>query len=251
MSQFQIPGAPSVPPDQPAFESGKTSGLAISSLICSLICCLPFTTIPGILLGAVALVSIGKNPALKGRGLAFTGIVLGVLFTIGQVVIYPVAWKFIKTSMEAVAAGPRDALTAGFAGDVAGFKAEFYGSGANATDAEAQAFIDELRDRYGAYIGTRFNEQAGGPQPGFGQTSAPFPYVVEFENATVDAETEIVFSDPQRGGFIMKIGSITVFDDDLGDLTYPTPEGGTTGGEAQPAPAMEPASDEDEPGGGG
>ena len=104
MSQFEIPGAPSLPSDEPAFESGKTSGLAISSLICSIICCLPFTTIPGILLGAGALLSIGKNAALRGRGLAITGIVLGVIFTIGQVLIYPAIWGVFKDSMEVVEA---------------------------------------------------------------------------------------------------------------------------------------------------
>ena len=168
MSQFEIPGAPSVPSDEPAFESGRTSRLAISSLICSIICCLPFTTIPGILLGAGALLSIGKNPALRGRGLAITGIVLGVIFTIGQVLIYPAIWGVFKDSMEVVEAGPRDALTAGFADDPAAFKAEFHGTGANATDAEVQAFVDELRDRYGAFVGSRFNEQGGG-RPSFGQ----------------------------------------------------------------------------------
>ncbi len=249
MSQFEIPGGRSVPSDEPAFESGKTSGLAISSLIFSIICCLPFTTIPGILLGAVALLSIGKNPALRGRGLAITGIVLGVIFTIGQGLIYPAAWGLVKAWYEVVATGPRDALTAGFADDTAGFRAEFYGSGANATDAEVQAFIDELRARYGAFTDCNLNEQGGGPQPAFGQTSAPFPYVLKFDNARVDAQAEIVFTDPQRGGLILKIGSITVFDADVGDLTFPPSEGGSTGGEAQPVPATEPASDEDEPGG--
>ena len=147
--------------------------------------------------------------------------------------------------MEAVTVGPRDALTAGFADDPAAFRAEFHGTGANATDAEVQAFVDELRDRYGAFVGSRFNEQGGG-SPKFGQPKVPFPYLLEFENAKVDAETEIVFSDPQRGGFINKIGYVTVFDPDLGDLTYP---GGTSAGQ-EPTPETAPTSDEDEPGGG-
>ena len=64
MSQFEIPGAPSVPSDQPAFESGKTSGLAVSSLICSLIFCCPLTTIVGPFLGLGAFIQIGRNAAL-------------------------------------------------------------------------------------------------------------------------------------------------------------------------------------------
>ncbi len=60
---------------EPAFNASptetKTSGLAVTSLVFSLILCCPLTTILGPLLGLGALVQIGRNPALKGRGIAF------------------------------------------------------------------------------------------------------------------------------------------------------------------------------------
>ncbi|MCH8343279.1 MAG: DUF4190 domain-containing protein [Planctomycetes bacterium] len=200
----------------------KTSGLAIGSLVCSLIVCCPIATIVGPLLGIVALVKIGGNPALKGRGIALAAILMGVVFT-GAMTLG--GYRFWETFGVPVMKGPRDALTAGFVGDLAGFKDAFHGAGANATDAEAQAFIDELRDRYGEFTGSRLDQRRGAAQPAFGQPSAPFPYVLSFDRDTVAAEAEIIFFDEGTDRMVMKPASLTVFDPDLGDLTYPPSEG--------------------------
>ena len=195
----------------------KTSGLAITSLIFSLIVCCPVATIIGPLLGLGALVQIGRNPALKGRGLAFAAIIMGVAFTIAQGIgMYQGYHAFVVP----VVNGPRVALEAGFANDPTGFRAEFYGAGAAGTDGEVQVFVDELRRRYGEFVSLRLDE-TNGPQPAFGQTSVPFPYEITFENASVAAEAELVIADKATGAFVMKWGSITIFDPDLGDLTYP------------------------------
>lgn len=235
MSTFDAPfeGAPA--------GEQKTSGLAIASLVCSLICCLPITTIPGILLGVAALVSIGNNPGRKGKGLAFTGIALGVLFTIGQAIIYPPAYAYAKVWMELVAFGPQPALIDGYGGDIAAFKAHFHGPGAAASDAEAQAFIDQLRDRYGEYQSLTMVGQNTQPAPG--SPIVPFDYVLVFDNAQVDCVTEIAFADKQTGTFVNKLHSITVIDTKLGDLTYPPAEAAGV-----PEPAAPPPPDETEPG---
>ncbi len=204
---------------EPDSSEQKTSGLAIASLVSSLICCLPITTILGILLGVGAMVSIGNDPAKKGKGLAIAGIVLGAVFTAGQAICYPPGYRFFKAFYELVEKGPRDVLTAGFAGDPIAFRAEFYGAGAAASDAEVLAFVGELRGRYGEFVGSRIDQTV---QPTYGQPAVPFPYLLEFENATVNAEVEIVFADPNvSGDFINKLGYITVFDEELGDLTFP------------------------------
>ena len=194
----------------------KTSGLAITSLIFSLIVCCPVTTIIGPLLGIGALVRISGNPALKGKGLAFAAIIMGVVFTLAQ------GWGGYQTwqVMKPVLAGPNAALTAGFAGDTAALKAEFHGAGATASDTVVTAFIDELRTRYGAYQSCRYDETATGSRGTFGDPVIPFPYILTFDNGEVQVEAEFVFAEPGIG-WIKKWGSITVFDPDLGDLTYP------------------------------
>ena len=67
-------------------EPERTSIAAVLSLISSLICCLPAVPLLGIVLGALALIGIGRsNGRVGGRGLAVAGIVLGILFTVAQI----------------------------------------------------------------------------------------------------------------------------------------------------------------------
>jgi hypothetical protein len=75
-----------------------TSRLAIASLVLSLSALLlgPLGFIPGIICGHLALSSIKADPALKGRGMALAGLIVGyayiaflVLAAIGLLVIAP------------------------------------------------------------------------------------------------------------------------------------------------------------------
>ncbi len=58
----------------------KRSGLAVASLVCSLIFFCPLTTLLGPLLGLIALATMGGDPPKRGKGMAATGIVLGTAF---------------------------------------------------------------------------------------------------------------------------------------------------------------------------
>ncbi|UCG59667.1 MAG: DUF4190 domain-containing protein [Phycisphaerales bacterium] len=55
--------------------AARTSGLAIASLVCSLLgpCC----SLPAIICGHVALRKIQRDPALTGRGIALAGLIIG------------------------------------------------------------------------------------------------------------------------------------------------------------------------------
>ena len=189
MSQFENPYA------DPAQQAEvKTSGLAITSLVCSLIFCCPVTTVIGVILGLIAVVTIGGNPMRKGKGLAAAGIIIGLLATCLQV------WggfRIYETMMKPVLDGPKYVLEAGNAGDVSGFKAGFHGPGAAATDAEATAFIAELQQRYGAFVSCEFSPNQSS-NTAVGQTSAPFEYVLSFENATVNAKAEMIFTESSQ-----------------------------------------------------
>lgn len=92
------PGPPSppappggFPPPPPAYQSyvgpndGNVgySGLAIASFVCSLTCCLG---IPAIVLGGIGIAKTGPGKA-RGRWMAVTGLVLGVLGTIAMVIV--------------------------------------------------------------------------------------------------------------------------------------------------------------------
>ncbi len=91
MSDYQIPNPPALP---------RTSSLAVGSLICGIlgiiVICLPFVlSLIGIILGHVAFVKVrrsagqvgGEGLALGGLITGYTGIVLGVFYTVIMVAV--------------------------------------------------------------------------------------------------------------------------------------------------------------------
>jgi hypothetical protein len=200
----------------------KTSGLAITAIICSAIFFCPVTTLAGIVLGIAAIFSIGNNPMKKGKGLAIAAILLGIIFTIGQAIGLKYAVDFFGGYVTFTMRGPDEALKKGFGGDVAGFQSAFAGVGASLPAADATAFLNELESRYGTFVSAAFDERSGQqPQSQAGNPAVPFPYVLTFTNKTVNAEVELVFADKTSGAMLKKFGYIIVFDPDLGDLAYP------------------------------
>lgn len=205
----------------------KTSGLAIGSLVCSLIMCCPLTTIIGPLLGLAAIITIGSNPARKGKGIAMAGIIIGIIATAGWG--GATVWgrnNFYLPEQE----GPVAVMTAGFADDKQGFRMGLMGEAANGTDEEIQEFIDALRGRYGDFIICVIDkvEFTTNP-PTFEELIKPvktYPYIFQFENATLKARVELSAQDPQTGQFLwgIKFGTILILDENLGDIIYPNNE---------------------------
>lgn len=212
----------------PTQSQAKTSALAVTSLIFSLILCCPLTTILGPLLGLGALVQIGRNPARKGKGLAFTAIAIGIIATAGWCTV--TVWGHKNMNLP-VQHGPREALAAGFSGDLAGFRAGFLGEAANTSDQEVQAFLDTLRSRYGEFVSCELDRvELGANPPSIDELMKPvksYPYLLRFEQATVKASIEFGAQDPLTGEFLwgVKFGTIVVYDEVEGDAIYPPSNG--------------------------
>lgn len=83
-------------------EPTSTSGLAIASLVFSLI--VPFGCIPAIVCGHIALRRIKKDPRVHGRGLALAGLIIG--YAILGLFIVPlmlwVSYVSVEVSMEVI-----------------------------------------------------------------------------------------------------------------------------------------------------
>jgi hypothetical protein len=63
--------------------------MALAALVLGIIgFFLNFLAIPAIIFGALGLSETNKNPALKGRGMAMAGLVLGVIVLIMWVIIF-------------------------------------------------------------------------------------------------------------------------------------------------------------------
>lgn len=86
MSNFNDQYSDFGPSDQAVYDAPeRTSVLAVASLVCSLICCLPAVPTIGMMLGAGAIVGITKsNGRVGGRGLAIAGVIIGLIVTVLQ-----------------------------------------------------------------------------------------------------------------------------------------------------------------------
>jgi len=70
-------------------EPTRTSVLAILSLVCSLICCIPALPLLGIVFGAISLATIsGSQGRVTGRGAALAGIIIGLAVSVLQGAIF-------------------------------------------------------------------------------------------------------------------------------------------------------------------
>lgn len=84
-----------------AVEGERTSGMAIAALIMGILAFLTFgpLAILAIIFGGIGLSQTGKDPTLKGRGMAVAGLVLGIIagafWIIAMIVWSSVFWWFI------------------------------------------------------------------------------------------------------------------------------------------------------------
>lgn len=193
--------------------SGKTSGWALASVLCSFGLCPLFTLIAPVL-GVRALREI-KHSGRPGRGLALTGIVVGVTMTVLWGVV--LGWWSVNARGPLIH-GPIDELRAGLGGDIAGFKAGFVGDGATADDAEARRFLEELTRRYGMLIEIHQRNDPAAESVWEG-TRVRVPYLIDFERQSVDLEG--TFAVRVDGRLVLRWEAIEVLDDERGDLIYP------------------------------
>jgi hypothetical protein len=107
-------------PGQPGFGQqryslpaiSRTSGAAITSLVCGLILCVPFVTgLVAIITGIIGIGQTGK-PGVKGRGMAMAGLILGIISLLG--------WGLVSGGADIMfrATGPQRAFAKTFIADL-------------------------------------------------------------------------------------------------------------------------------------
>jgi hypothetical protein len=65
-------------PSQATYTPGPANnGLAVASLVSSLLCCVPFNSVAAVVMGLIALSQINDNPNQGGKGLAVAGTAIG------------------------------------------------------------------------------------------------------------------------------------------------------------------------------
>jgi len=220
----------------PAQAPPRMSAWAVAALGTSLSCFCPLLTLLGPLLAVRALVEIRANPAARsGRGMAVAALGIGAASTLLWIGGF-FWWNIHVRNM--LLTGPQAALDAGTAGDITGFKSAFTAGSASAPDERARAFLDEVRRRYGTFLGAAQDHAAplaaSATQPAVpasaaasstpeatGQISgrtAVLPYVLRFEQQDVAADVSITLF---ARGLAPRIDWIRIKDQQRGDLRYP------------------------------
>ena len=206
--------------EQPPTPVARTSNWAVASLLCSLACC-PVATLLGPLLGLRALVQIRANPTtVRGRGIAIAGIVIGLAISLVWIAA-AIWWQF--NARLPMLNGPRDALQAGLAGDVARFKAAFVGDDPAGPADEAIAFLNQLSTRYGRLLDSTLSQSPITKPTLSGPAELRITYTLTFDQSQVEAEAAFVTFAPSAAipKPVFKWAWIRVIDPLRGDLVYP------------------------------
>lgn len=197
------------------------SRLAITSLVLSLIFCCPLTTIAGIVTGAIAVVFTTTNRTLSGRWIAILAIIISIAGTAMQI---GVTYQGYNTVLVPILTGPQSALKDGDGGDVSAFQSHFALTAAEGnTQEDAKSFLDEVKDRYGAFTGASLDQgSAPNKMPSATQAFAG-EYQLDFANGKMRATCAIEIADT-KGTLSMKLKSLLIRDAKLGDLSFPDSE---------------------------
>lgn len=154
---YGTPAQPAMRPMTPGYADdavipppARTSILAITSLVLSLICFVPTFSVIAVLLGALSLIFIlNSNGRLSGRGFAIGGIVLGLVVTAFQVALLIGASSLINASLRSASA-PYAALETG---DVKQFRTYLNPAASSTiTDEQIQSFSAAVKQSSGKVV---------------------------------------------------------------------------------------------------
>lgn len=96
----------------------RTSAMAVLSLVCSLVCCIPGLSVLGVLFGGLALLAIAMSGGrVKGVGLAIAGLIVGIVISVVWVMMLVGATQaagmmnqMVDPALKAIDARDRDAV---------------------------------------------------------------------------------------------------------------------------------------------
>lgn len=235
-------------------EPPKTSLLAVSGFVSSLIFCCPLTSLVGLLLGVGGLVSVSSsNGRRKGTGLAAAAIIISIVSMAGQiwfaqklVPYFQGVGRIVVLSM----VGPQPLISDLQLGDIESARTYLYPPLDEViTDGQLQYFADQITERYGAvqeWVPQQYSPQT---TSGTGEQTINLTSQLNFANQTCRASIQISFFQGPNGMIEQSgISQITIEDKDLGDLVLDkdAPGAGEVPGDGTEEPVEEPGE-----GGGG
>ena len=200
------------------------SGMAVTAFVLTLIFCIPVLPLIGLLLGLGALGRTSVDGPMRGRPLAITAVILGLLMTVGQVYatvqIVKVAQIF-GDSITSVITGPQESMQAAFDGDGA-TATTFWWKADAPSESETVAFVTAAKARFGDFKNA-FPSDDAQPGAGAGQPEFTLPFTFTFSNGKVDGEVSFAATkagEMTASGSYIGIDKIVIKDPDGADLVW-------------------------------
>jgi len=208
-----------MPSDAARLSPPRMSVCAVASLVLGLVLCCPLTSVAAIVLGAVGL-NATKARMASGRGLAIAGLGLGLVGTALQLAFG--AWSY-TTIYAPLMEGPAPALRAGLDGGASAMVSRFTIPEGTKVDAEAAAFLEAIKSRYGNLVSCALDRSTQAPTPDSKRPEFEADFELRFERATIKARSCTEITTP-LGGLSMKLRWIELIDPAQGDLRFPPAE---------------------------
>jgi len=197
-------------------------GMATASLICSLILCCPIVTLVGVILGIVALLKI-RGSAMSGRGLAWAGIIIGILTTTLTTLFMIIAINIGLGVLEQTPESVTTAIKAGITGDIEKFRMEFTHDAVAASDDEITSFLETITTRYGVFDKAVIDmaTMQAGQQPSTGEGESELPIQLVFETKTISAIAVFTLAIGTDSLIDVQIQCLLIRDPENGDVAFP------------------------------
>ena len=206
--------------EQNRISDKQRCGMATASLICSLILCCPIVTLVGVILGIVALLKI-RGSAMSGRGLAWAGIIIGILTTTLTTLFMIIAINVGLGVLEQTPESVTTAIKAGITGDIEKFRMEFTHDAVAASDDEITSFLETITTRYGVFDKAVIDMATlqAGQQPSGDEPELPIQLV--FETKTISAIAVFTVAKGTDSLIDVQIQCLLIRDPENGDVAFP------------------------------
>src|ERR1051326_5420777 len=196
----------------------RVSGLAVSSLVFGILCCIPGSGLIAAILGGSGLIAISHSERrLSGRTMAFIGLVLGILGCAGWLAIGIGARREIAVIQTRLVDPSVATVQAPGNKDWAGAR-KLFAPSAGITDDQLKDFAARVEALFGPPLNSQSNitlEQILGDKPtaaveAAGDNAVPLPVPIEFQNGKASVilvlKSQAAFGDVVFGGNIAEGG---------------------------------------------
>jgi len=202
-------------------QSGERSKLATVSLVFSLIFCCPLTTILAPILGVVAFLGLRKNPGLKGKGFAISGIIIGILTSIIWIVSTSYFGNLIYGFIQKSTQVTTHVIQTGTNGEYDECRTYFSSQYSDISNEEIKSFVDTLQERYGNFDSVTLNMEQQSQELNSTSKEAVIPVQIVFETTNVYAETMLEIVQVHELEFEFKLTCLKILDTKHGHLVFP------------------------------